>query len=1611
MWSDTNRQSYAQRPFLPPSHYAAAGGLAPALKRQQPRTRLDAPESRLPTSLEDNSRAGAQDHASGARLSLLGESRAANGVLPRSPPRDRTSQGFPNVERDLLPSLQTTIGRMTRPPPSKLPAFKHQRADDPGVPGPKPRKNPTSSKHHHQHPAPAPHPVEHTPRLAVTVLPDTKSKLPQKSALKSALRTPVQSVHRMTSHSSIPTPTPAYPSLAPTPAPAYPSLPPTPAPTYPSPKPSLSLSSPRTTPSLRSVKSLLSRKLSGTFNPLAQSTPPKHAHKSGIKHPSSSFSSSSSSSSSSHLPVRPSNLKPVPGVSDGYTHAHADESDVERRYERQWMDRRRLTVANAVVAPSTSGSESEVGTYGALGGSEAASAGYGKAPWQPSPSASLYAYRAPGPGLYNHGRRLDGGSAGAGTGTVKRASASAGVGVGTGMGVKLNTSTGTGISKGVGLGLDIPSPDIPSSYAFGESGGRDRERMKILRFSLPPSDSVGSVGEERGVSYPGRWEEDCESVEREVVVEVGGEDQEEEEGSVEGSGEERTEEGSVGSSWEGEDDEVDVRFDFEEEQEEEEGEDQFNREQEASRTGVYDWRRSRAPQAQAHGERGVPTVQPMSVSQLLSQRQQGQQQVQGHTLLKSPSSANGMASPVPATLRPMRKPVPKVEEVEVGAGVGGKEGAVGTGTGTGDVGWFDESSHEYEAQVHSPTRLSGVSPPSTSYATRSTPQGVAQSAPPKLNSSSTPTINSNNNPNLRVPYIPEHLMHSAEYHAVRERRAFGLPPASGVEDVCFGGRERWSRGSSSYRSSGASSGTWQWGGDGGGGGGYGYVGGREGLAGRYVEAAGPRVEGDESGLSAGAEGLLDALRRGGGAGERGRGREGAWFGGGAGSVASSVSSVYEEEEFYGGGEGGEGIRGEEDDEQEDQDEGEETEIETEIETEEEEEEFLSANQSYSPKNVQQSPRLHSYPQSRQQHQPSTPQQAPQQKQQQQHHSPRPSPSAPDPNRTPRPPTPDPNRTPHPPTHTPSRDAIIQELLHTEDTFLADAQACIRRFVLPIRVQDSRRWIKGVPVDVSRQLDWYEDIVNVHVGVFGVFGGLELSGLVQGWEAGQGHQGQQGQQQNGGREVNVMSGLTTYLLDMVPKLHVYQPYLVKLGDVLEEMGKLVGDEKSEFGEFVRVQEVKMERSLEGLLMEPIHRLAAYRDMFLRLVECTPSTHPEFLATYALAKSMETVVRVLTEVKLRENEYKLVQALASQVSDPGLCNTLATRERRLLFSGTLRLVSPDFVLAVPRDDSNTPEHRQEAATTPLLRPKKSNRLLDAIGVWDRSAPKRTESIKSTASSVAGSSLKSYKSASTSSSGSASVSLDHHLLSPRSPRFKDMFRRKSKVGLFQGLSVSVPVPVVPAPPLPAATAAAVNSEEQSAQTIPLDHVQAFVFSDLLLLITPRKSGLVKYDLVRTVGLSRVFAVAADTCLPHAFVMQLVPISPQSLAEDCSLPRASELMSVTVQMSAGDAPGGSLAVECNSCFKALEQCARQTQLELSFSGANELKARSDPSKDTWLAVSSLTASGLPMPKSPSGHLPDLRYGREDAREREMEREERGWWTLRYHQVLGELRRQAAVS
>ena len=97
-----------------------------------------------------------------------------------------------------------------------------------------------------------------------------------------------------------------------------------------------------------------------------------------------------------------------------------------------------------------------------------------------------------------------------------------------------------------------------------------------------------------------------------------------------------------------------------------------------------------------------------------------------------------------------------------------------------------------------------------------------------------------------------------------------------------------------------------------------------------------------------------------------------------------------------------------------------------------------------------------------------------------------------------------------------------------------------------------------------------------------------------------------------------------------------------------------------------------------------------------------------------------------------------------------------------------------------------------------------------------------------------------------------------------------------------------------------------------------------------------------------------------------------------------------------------------------AIRQCHEHTLRTLSFPSHSGHFLAHGPSvdleHDTRQSVMSLLASGLPLPKSPSLQI-EQTLNSLTADPTLHEREERGWWALRYQQVLREMQRYTPLT
>ena len=176
-------QPATPRPFLPPSHYAAAGGFSTSFSNKSGQQTVDAVSPK--SSRRDHTpRTYSKNAAPVSRTPQVQDSDSFSEVIsfqeipsPRTNShlrREASRASIPDLETQLLPSLRDTIDRMTRPPSTSFdPAPSY--LDDAQ------RDHENRSKHRrHISPEPMTPPWNHPPRV----------KTPVKSALKSSLRSP-----------------------------------------------------------------------------------------------------------------------------------------------------------------------------------------------------------------------------------------------------------------------------------------------------------------------------------------------------------------------------------------------------------------------------------------------------------------------------------------------------------------------------------------------------------------------------------------------------------------------------------------------------------------------------------------------------------------------------------------------------------------------------------------------------------------------------------------------------------------------------------------------------------------------------------------------------------------------------------------------------------------------------------------------------------------------------------------------------------------------------------------------------------------------------------------------------------------------------------------------------------------------------------------------------------------------------------------------------------------------------------------------------------------------------------------------------------------------------
>ncbi|KIK64254.1 hypothetical protein GYMLUDRAFT_95107 [Collybiopsis luxurians FD-317 M1] len=324
---------------------------------------------------------------------------------------------------------------------------------------------------------------------------------------------------------------------------------------------------------------------------------------------------------------------------------------------------------------------------------------------------------------------------------------------------------------------------------------------------------------------------------------------------------------------------------------------------------------------------------------------------------------------------------------------------------------------------------------------------------------------------------------------------------------------------------------------------------------------------------------------------------------------------------------------------------------------------------------------------------------------------------------------------------------------------------------------------------------------------------------------------------------------------------------------------------------------------------------------------------------LLHSTTLVVKTLLAVKEIEEEYELIKNILERLDGLPSATNLARRERRLLCHGQLIRMDSRNLRKSKSNDRQSPDSQNRIS-----------RLVEAINEWD-TRRSRSGSVKSNGSASTGVSFRSVETSS------------------------------------------------PPPPLP---------------------LSVLVFSDLVVLATtkfsPRENpqesqGSERWTLCEDIGVARVLGVEESSghtpqddegC--SSIAVDLLPVE---FDLDRNVSCGTSVKTIQFELPATIASNPSR----ESWLSALRRSSQSTLRIIANPGV--MRTSGDIEGPNYLLeqdrrriLESILETGLPLPKSPSLQLADesisIGLGKR-CDSTQMEREERGWWSLQFQQLLRE--------
>ncbi|KAG8827008.1 hypothetical protein FRC18_009938 [Serendipita sp. 400] len=580
-----------------------------------------------------------------------------------------------------------------------------------------------------------------------------------------------------------------------------------------------------------------------------------------------------------------------------------------------------------------------------------------------------------------------------------------------------------------------------------------------------------------------------------------------------------------------------------------------------------------------------------------------------------------------------------------------------------------------------------------------------------------------------------------------------------------------------------------------------------------------------------------------------------------------------------------------------------------------------------------------------------------------------------------------------------RQDVLFELCETESDFVRSLKVILQLFVEPLRSRG--HWVTELPPVCVNLLSALDAIVAVH---------SQLSLALQSGRASQ---------------FPLMLRFADVVRPFVPRLEVHQPYLVYLDESMKEFDKIIRDPDSTLGDFLRnqsAQEASGSMGISSLLLKPMQRLTKYPLFFKQIWELTPRSHVDHLSAFSLYYSTDLVIKVIQEVKAREEEYRYMVELASRIDNFPTQFQLAHRERRLVSQGLLRKVAisekeKQLLDAQPSSKSVSRIHSPQLGTSwspasseitpivstsskftsPSLSPAPNRAFIPTRqGHIQRQEPtwRNSEAFSEVSHSSEGNS--SPNSSMTLSSDAESVARLESITRPQFPRSTVVYPSYGRSS----------------PNLPRGTQLSKGTRRKGAREIP---IYVFVFTDMAIFVSQAgKGGLLQsrsqvptenMSLVQSCGLSRIVGVSdvsEKLDYEHLLQVDILPIDPRSPSTGTGVQPSVISVYFTLPAPSGAHIGLNTIEQVRDAkvkwLSAFNRSYEYTTRALSFPFIVREPSPYHPEDVGMPSVIAVLASGQLLPKGP-GDVEDLA----DDLVQEYSGE---WWDLQFRRVLRDIER-----